>query len=142
MLLLLLGIMISATVTGAFIRYFLPEGGMVAVWDLLGTRIQLSPVSAAIVVIASLAAETFTILNIRKPSKKLEAVIIVLFTGVTATLALVFGRYFLSMLMVEAFSTLMLLLTIAVFAGVYVLFLVLIDVPTERAKNLLLQSSP
>lgn len=134
----LLGIMACASGIGAFILRFLPEGGGVVVWDFLGTRVHLSPASVALAIVAALVAEALTVLNMRKPSRQLETVVIVLFTTLTASLALLFGRYFLSSLMAEAFATLMLVLSIAVFAGVYILFLVLIDVPSERAKNLAL----
>lgn len=129
------GIMSSAVAVGAFIIRFIPEGGMVVIWDLIGTHVTLSSSSVALLIVASLAAEIFTIANMRKPSRRLETAVILLFTALTATFALLFGRYFLLALTAEAFPGLMLLLSLAVFAGVYVLFLVLIDAVSERAKN-------
>jgi len=137
-LLFLFAIMVSAIATGAFILHFVPQGGLVVVWDILGTRIHLNPPTVAVLIVASLAAEIFTVVNMRKPSRKLETAVILLFTALTASFALLFGRYFLSALMEEAFPALMLLLSVAVFAGVYVLFLVLIDEGSEPAKNIAL----
>ena len=134
----LFAIMASSVAAGAFILHFLPGGGLVVVWDLLGSRIHLNPSSVALLIVASLSAEIFTVINMRKPSRRLEAVVILLFTTLTAGFALLSGRYFLLALMQEAFPALMLLLSVAVFAGVYVLFLVLIDATSEPAKNLAL----
>ncbi len=138
LLLFLLAIMLSATGVGGFISHFVPKNGPGVIWDALGTQVNLSPASVSLLIVASLAAEIFTVANMRKPSRRLETAVIILFTSLTATFALVFGRYFLLALMKEAFPALMVLLSVAVFAGIYALFLVLIDAASESAKNLAL----
>jgi hypothetical protein len=128
--------MLSATAVGGFIEHYVAKNGSGVIWDVLGAQINVSPASVSILIVASLAAEIFVVANMRKPSRRLETVVVVTFSSLTAAFAMLFGRYFLLALMNEAFPGLMLLLALAVFSGIYVLFLVLIDAASENAKNI------
>lgn len=94
-----------------------------------------TPAGSLVLIGALLAGEVFLVFLLAGARRRVEAVVVVAFAALTGSLALALGRNLFLALFPDAFAGLTAMMAIGVFAGVFVMFLILIGECSEQAKN-------
>lgn len=128
---------LALLLAGLMLRFSVP-GPLVLVEETFGVQLRITPTSAAVIIVALISGEIFLVFSLRGPHRRIESVVVVAFAVFSGTLALMLGRRLFLTYFPEAFAALTMLLAVSVFAGVYVMFLILIGECSERVKNAVL----